>query len=226
LRLTGRLKRFAALDLASETLHAATLALAQAYPGVEIHAVVGDFERHLEALPNGGKRLLAFLGSTVGNLEREPRLRFLSNLARRMAPGDTFLLGTDLVKPMDRLLAAYDDAQGVTARFELNILSVLNRALDGDFDPMRFDYWARYEAGEGGVRMGLRSRMAHWVRLDRLATAVSFREGEELFTEISVKFTQKQVEAELGAAGLAPLGFWTDAAKDFALSLWNRVEPA
>ncbi len=130
----GRLERFVPFEISETTLRAAAAAIAEEYPGIDVHAVVGDFERHLGDLPSGGTRLIAFLGGTIGNFAPAERKRFLADLADTMRPGDHFLLGTDLVKDVDRLEAAYDDAQGVTAEFNLNVLHVVNRELDADFD--------------------------------------------------------------------------------------------
>ncbi|HEY4398542.1 MAG TPA: L-histidine N(alpha)-methyltransferase, partial [Acidimicrobiia bacterium] len=215
----GSLRRFVPFDVSEPTLRDAARAIELEYPGVEVHAVVGDFEHHLDRLPRGGTRLVAFLGSTIGNLDPDGRARFYQSLAAGLAPGDALLLGTDLVKDPKRLVAAYDDAAGVTAAFNRNVLSVLNRELGADFVPERFAHVARWDAAEEWIEMRLRSEGAQTVRVHELDLQVEFADGEEMRTEISAKFRRERVDAELAAAGLALAGWWTDPDDDFALSL-------
>ena len=187
-----------------------------------MHAVVGDFERHLDELPDGGTRLVAFLGGTIGNLVPAARAAFLAELASGLRDGDAVLLGTDLVKDVGRLEAAYDDSAGVTADFNRNVLRVINRSLDADFEPDAFAHVARWEAEPAWIEMRLRAREAHQVRVRAIDLSVEFDAGEELRTEISAKFTRPQVEAELAAAGLTLREWWTDPAGDFGVSLAGR----
>ncbi|MGO9829371.1 MAG: L-histidine N(alpha)-methyltransferase [Myxococcaceae bacterium] len=215
----GTLERFVPFDVSEPTLRAAAAALAEEYPKVSVHAVVGDFERHLAQLPKGGPRLIAFLGGTVGNLKPEARARFLRRMAQQMGPSDTLLLGTDLVKDIPRLEAAYNDRQGVTAEFNRNVLAVLNRELGADFALEHFEHLARYDARQGWIEMLLRSSVAQRVELPSLGLRVDFGAGELLRTEVSAKFQPNQVQAELAAAGLTRIGFWTDRWGDFGLSL-------
>ncbi|MBS9535446.1 L-histidine N(alpha)-methyltransferase [Mycobacterium sp. M1] len=219
LRATGTLRRFVPFDVDSSVLAMAGAAISEDYPGIEIQAVCGDFEQHLEEIPAGGRRLFVFLGSTIGNLTPGPRARFLAALAAVLAPGDTLLLGTDLVKDTGRLVRAYDDTAGVTAAFNRNVLAVVNRELDGDFDVDEFDHVARWNAAAGQIEMWLRARTAQRVRIGDLNLTVDFAAGEEMLTEVSCKFTPEQVAAELAAAGLRRSRWWTDAAGDFGLSL-------
>jgi L-histidine N-alpha-methyltransferase len=218
----GSLRRFVPFDVAEGTLRDAAAAIAAEYPGVDVHAVVGDFRQHLELLPRQGRRLVAFLGGTVGNFKPAERKDLLATLARTLAPGECFLVGTDLVKEPARLVAAYDDAAGVTAEFNLNVLNVLNAALGGDFDVHAFDHVARYNEAEEWIEMWLQSRRAQRVRLAELGLAVVFEEGEGMLTEISAKFRPETVYAELRGAGLEPVASWTDDAGDFALTLARR----
>ena len=219
LRDAGTLERFVPFDVSEQTLRDAAAGVAREYDGVRVHAVVGDFEHHLGELPAGGTRLVAFLGSTIGNLAPEPRAQFLADLAATLAPGDALLLGTDLVKDADRLVAAYDDAAGVTAAFNRNVLSVLDRELDADFDPDTFDHVAVWNADAEWIEMWLRSQRAQTVHVRALGLDVEFAAGEELRTEISAKFRRDRVERELAAAGFHLTEWWTDPAGDFALSL-------
>jgi L-histidine N-alpha-methyltransferase len=216
----GRLDRFVAFDVSEPTLRAAASSIAGEYPGVAIHAVVGDFDHHLGDLPREGRRLVAFLGGTIGNLGPDRRASFLKELAATLGPGDTFLLGTDLVKDGARLEAAYDDSAGITATFNRNILAVLNRDLGADFDLERFEHVARFDRAREWIEMALRSTSDQVVTLADLDLQVSFVTGEEMRTEISAKFRRSALETEMEGAGLELMHWWTDAADDFALSLW------
>jgi L-histidine N-alpha-methyltransferase len=219
LRDAGTLDRFVPFDVSEQTLRDAAAAVSREYEGMRVHAVVGDFEHHLADLPTGGTRLVAFLGSTIGNLVPAARATFLADLAATLAPGDALLLGTDLVKDVDRLVAAYDDAAGVTAEFNRNVLRVLDRELDADFEPARFQHVAVYDVDAEWIEMRLRSTTAQSVAIRALDLTVDFAAGEDLRTEISAKFRRPGVERELAAAGLEPAAWWTDPAGDFALSL-------
>jgi len=218
----GSLQRFVPFDVAEATLRSAAAAVSAEYPWVDVHAVVGDFRQHLELLPRGGRRLVAFLGGTIGNFRPEERGDLLATLADTLSPGDSFLVGTDLVKDPVRLVAAYDDAAGVTAEFNRNVLRVLNNTLDADFDVDGFEHEARYNDAEEWIEMWLRSRRRQRVRLADLGLAVVFEEGEGMLTEISAKFRLEAVRAELAAAGLEPVASWSDDAGDFALTLARR----
>ena len=215
----GQLRRFVPFDVSEQTLRDAAAAIAVEHPGIDVHAVVGDFEHHLGELPHGGCRLVAFLGGTIGNLPPSTRATFLAEIAAGLEPGDSFLLGTDLVKDVDRLVAAYDDAAGVTAAFNRNVLSVINRELGAAFDPEAFEHVARWNPDEEWIEMWLRSSEAQTVKVPDLDLVVEFASGEEMRTEISAKFRREGIEAELAAAGLQLTHWWTDPAGDFALSL-------
>ena len=219
LREQGSLRRFIPFDVDASVLTAAGRSIQQEYPGVEIDAVCGDFEEHLGKIPAVGRRLVAFLGSTLGNLTPEPRAQFLASVAEMMQPGDTLLLGTDLVKDTGRLIRAYDDSAGVTARFNRNVLTVVNRELGADFDVLAFEHVARWNAAEERIEMWLRSTRAQRVHIAALGLEVDFAEGEQMLTEVSCKFRRDGVDAELDAAGLRRTHWWTDEAGDFGLSL-------
>jgi L-histidine Nalpha-methyltransferase len=222
LRDSGSLGRFIPFDVDAGVLKAAGSAIEREYPGVEIDAVCGDFEEHLGKIPRVGRRLVAFLGSTVGNLTPEPRADFLSSLSETLQPGDNLLLGTDLVKDTDRLVRAYDDSAGVTARFNKNVLAVVNRELGANFDLAAFEHVARWNTVEERIEMWLRATYSHRVRISALDLTVKFTEGEEMLTEVSSKFRPDGVEAELAAAGLRLTHWWTDPAGDFGLSLSTK----
>ncbi|OBI75086.1 L-histidine N(alpha)-methyltransferase [Mycobacterium sp. E740] len=215
----GSLRRFIPFDVDASVLTSAGEAVSREYPGIEIDAVCGDFEHHLDRIPRTGRRLFAFLGSTIGNLTPQPRAAFLVALSDTMQPGDTLLLGTDLVKETDRLLRAYDDSAGVTARFNRNVLSVVNRELRADFDPAAFEHVAKWNAAEERMEMWLRANGSQSVTIRGLDLTVDFADGEEMLTEVSCKFRPDGVGAELAAAGLRRTHWWTDAAGDFGLSL-------
>jgi L-histidine N-alpha-methyltransferase len=222
LRDRGSLRGFVPFDVDAGMLSATATAIQREYPGVEIRAVCGDFEEHLAEIPGGGRRMFVFLGSTIGNLTPEPRAQFLSTLAGVMEPGDTLLLGTDLVKDTGRLVRAYDDTTGVTARFNRNVLAVVNRELDADFDVDAFQHVARWNAEEERIEMWLRTDRGQRVRVGALDLTVDFTGGEEMLTEVSCKFRPDGVSAELAAAGLRRIRWWTDSAGDFGLSLAVR----
>jgi L-histidine N-alpha-methyltransferase len=222
----GTLERFVPLDVSEQTLRASAQAIAAAYPGVSVHAIVGDFERHLGALPGAGRRLIAFLGSTIGNLYPEQRGKFLGTLASVLAPDDAFLVGVDLVKDAARLEAAYNDSRGVTEAFVRNALTDVNRELDATFDQRRFAYDARWDPGQAWMDIGLRARQAHTVSIEQLELEVAFEESEPLRIEVSSKFRRNQVELEAARAGLRIESWWTDAAGDFAVALCQREENA
>jgi L-histidine N-alpha-methyltransferase len=182
-----------------------------------VHAVVGDFEHHLPLLPAGGRRLIAFLGGTIGNLDPHQRTQFLRTLAATMGPDDALLVGTDLVKDPARLVRAYDDAQGVTAEFNRNVLHVLRDRLGADVDPDAFEHVAVWDAEQEWIEMRLRARAPQTVRI--LDLAVAFADGEELRTEISAKFRRERFAEELAETGLRLERWETDASGDYALSL-------
>ncbi|MGN6162072.1 MAG: L-histidine N(alpha)-methyltransferase [Marmoricola sp.] len=177
--------------------------------------VVADFERHLDQLPHPGRRLIAFLGGTIGNLAPAQRATFLAALAATMSAGETFLVGVDLVKDPGRLVRAYDDAAGVTAEFNRNVLAVLNAELDADFDLSAFDHVALWDAENEWIEMRLRSSRDQKVHVRGVDLSVAFAAGEEMRTEISAKFRRERIESELSAVGLEPVGWWTDG--DYAL---------
>ena len=219
LRDSGSLRRFIPFDVDASVLEAAGSAIEKEYPGIEIDAVCGDFEEHLGKIPRVGRRLVVFLGSTIGNLTPGPRADFLAALAQTLQPGDSLLLGTDLVKDTDRLVAAYDDSAGVTATFNRNVLAVVNRELDADFDLDAFEHVAKWNADEERIEMWLRANQAQRVVVNTLDLTIDFADGEQMLTEVSCKFRPDGVAAELAAAGLRRTHWWTDPAGDFGLSL-------
>jgi L-histidine Nalpha-methyltransferase len=215
----GNLRRFVAFDVAESTLRAAADAIAAEYPSVEVTGVVGDFHQHVDALPRAGRRLIAFLGGTIGNFLPAERVAFLSGVRATLAPADALLLGADLRKDARRLVAAYDDAAGVTAAFNLNVLTVLNRELGADFDPAAFAHASVYDERHSRIEMRLCARRAQRVTLSALGLRIGFEPGEFIRTEVSTKFTFETVRSDLAAAGLRLVRWWTDQAGDYSLSL-------
>ena len=213
------LLRFVPFDVDPAVLRGASAAIAAEFPSLRVEPVVGDFEHHLGLLPDGPQRLLAFLGSTIGNLDPVQRAGFFTAVRRCLRPGDAFLLGADLVKSPARLVAAYDDALGVTAEFNKNVLSVINRELAANFDPAAFDHVAVWDADQEWIEMRLRSRRQQRVQVRALGLDVEFDKGEQLRTEISAKFRRKGMTVELASAGLDVARWWTDPEGDFALLL-------
>lgn len=217
----GRLRRFVPFDVSEQTLRDAAAAVAAEYPDVVVHAIAGDFDHHLDEIPPGGTRMIAFLGGTIGNFAPPQRKAFFAEIAAILAPGDTFLLGTDLVKDVARLEAAYDDAAGVTAEFNRNVLHVVNRELGADFDVASFRHVARYDTTEDWIEMLLEATRPMTVTIPALDLRVDFADGERMRTEISAKFRRDTITAELATTGLSPAGWWSDPAADFALGLWR-----
>jgi L-histidine Nalpha-methyltransferase len=223
LREGGTLREFVPFDVDPAVLTEASDALAAEYPGLRIAPFVGDFEQDLGAVPAGRRRTIAFIGSTIGNHEPADRAAFLAQVGAALRPGDTFLLGIDLVKDTGRLLRAYDDAAGVTAEFNRNILVVVNRELDADFAVEQFQHVALWDAEHEWIEMRLRPARPQRVTIGDLDLVVSFAAGEDLRTEISAKFRRDGIEAELGAAGMRTVRFWTDPDGDFGLLLAEPV---
>jgi L-histidine Nalpha-methyltransferase len=241
----GTLRRYVPVDVSESALTLAGDALAAEYPGLAVDAIVADFEQYLgvpqaadgsagsaggdaaggdgdhaaPAAAGDGPRLVAFLGSTIGNMVPAEREAFLRRVRSRLRPGDAFLLGTDLVKDPAVLVAAYDDAAGVTAAFNKNVLAVLNAELGADFDLDAFEHVAVWDAGREWIEMRLRATSAQSVRVRDLGLTVGFAAGEEMRTEVSAKFRAAGARAELAAAGLAMRSWWTDEAGQFGLSL-------
>ncbi|MGY0071388.1 L-histidine N(alpha)-methyltransferase [Streptomyces sp. QTS137] len=216
--LTG-LHTYVPVDVSESALTLAGQALVAERPGLNVHALIDDFTGRMTLPDTPGPRLVAFLGGTLGNLLPAERAAFLASVRAMLAPGDGLLLGTDLVKDEKVLVRAYDDAAGVTAAFNRNVLAVINRELGADFDPAAFDHVAVWDAGHEWIEMRLRSRERQTVKIPALDLAVDFGAGEELRTEISAKFRRERVREELTAAGLDPTRWWTDEEGRFALSL-------
>jgi L-histidine N-alpha-methyltransferase len=222
----GTLWRYVPFDVAEQVVRDCVAELGDEYPDLAIHGIVGDFDRHLGEIPppeRGRPRVVAFLGGTIGNFPPGARRRFLRSLARLLSAGDYLLLGTDLVKDIDVLEAAYDDADGVTAEFNRNVLHVLNRELDADFPTELFEHVAFFDPDREWIEMRLRARRACHVRVDALDLEIDFARGEELRTEISAKFTPDRVRADFAACGLELAEWFTDDEGLFALSLASIV---
>jgi L-histidine N-alpha-methyltransferase len=216
----GTLRRYVPVDVSETVVRASAEELVAEYPGLHVHGLVGDFERHLDRLPEPvGPRLVCFLGGTIGNFAPGSRRRFLRGLAGRLGEDGHLLLGTDLVKDPAVLEAAYDDSAGVTAEFNRNVLHVLNRELDADFDPGAFDHVAFFDAEHSWIEMRLRARERQVVDVRGLGLEVHFEAREELRTEISTKFTRERLEDDLAASGLRLAGWHTDPRELFAVTL-------
>ncbi|MCX2923400.1 L-histidine N(alpha)-methyltransferase [Streptomyces sp. NEAU-W12] len=213
------LHTYVPVDVSESALALAGRALLAERPGLNVHGLVDDFTGRMTLPDTPGPRLVAFLGGTIGNLLPAERAAFLASVRAMLAPGDGLLLGTDLVKDEKVLVRAYDDAAGVTAAFNKNVLAVINRELGADFDPAAFDHVAAWDAGHEWIEMRLRSRDPQTVKIPALGLAVDFGAGEELRTEISAKFRKERVREELAAAGLELSRWWTDEEERFALSL-------
>ncbi len=220
----GTLRRYVPLDVSEQALQAAAEELVSDYDGLTIEGVVGDFERHLESVPDAGNgsRIVALLGGTIGNFPPGTRRRLLREIGKLLGKRDRLLLGTDLVKDPHVIEAAYDDTQGITAEFNRNVLHVINRELDADFWPEAFDHVAFFDRKNEWIEMRLRARRPQSVLITSLGLRVEFAAGEELRTEISAKFTRARIESDFRAAGLELKRWFTDEDGLFALSLAAR----
>jgi L-histidine N-alpha-methyltransferase len=219
----GTLQCYVPVDVSEAALRASAAQLVGEYPGLQVHGLVGDFERHLGLLPEpGAARLMCFLGGTIGNFTPGSRRRFLRGLAKRLGGDGHLLLGVDLVKDPRTIEAAYNDSAGVTAEFNLNVLRVINRELGADFDLEAFDHVAFFDTEREWIEMRLRSRRRQRVTVRDLGLTVDFNAREELRTEISAKFTRERLQADLAAAGLELRAWMTDPDDLFALSLAGR----
>jgi L-histidine N-alpha-methyltransferase len=220
----GRLQRYVAVDVSDGALLGAGDHLAETFPDLELSPVAADFEHQLHVLPRDGYRMVAFLGGTIGNLDPDQRTGFLENIHQLLGPGGgSLLVGTDLVKPADILVPAYDDPAGVTAEFNKNVLRVLNRELGADFDVDAFDHVAEWLPDKGWIEMRLRARRAMLVTLPGVDLEVSFEAGEELRTEISAKFSRDGIAVELEAAGFHIAGQWSDSQDRYAVTVAEAV---
>lgn len=216
----GTLERYVPVDVTEQMVRDCALALTSEYPGLQVHGVIGDFERHLDRLPEPvGPRLVAFLGGTIGNFPPGSRRRLLREIGRLLDEGDHLLLGVDLVKDSEVLCAAYDDSAGVTAEFNRNVLCVLNRELAANFDPEDFEHVALFDDEHEWIEMRLRALREHTTHVGELGLSVHFHEGEEIRTEISAKFTRERIAGDLAAAGLQLVDWLTDPDELFALTL-------
>jgi len=224
MRNAGTLRRYVPFDVSEGIVRRAALELVSEYRGLQVHGIIGDFMRDLGRIPEGARRLVIFLGGTIGNFEPRQAEAFLRKIAAHMEPGECLLLGTDLIKDPARLEAAYNDSRGITAGFNRNVLRVLNRLLDADFDVERFEHHALYNRERHRIEMWLRSPAGGEVRLPRLGIRIALAPGEEILTEISTKYDRPMVEELLGAGGFELVRWYTDPESLFALSLARRKE--
>jgi L-histidine Nalpha-methyltransferase len=215
----GTLREYVPLDVSESALRDAVAAMHDDYPMLAIHGVVGDFTQHLDRIPGQRPRMVAFLGGTIGNLFPHERATFLGELRATLTPGEWLLLGTDLVKDPDVLVRAYDDAAGVTAQFNRNVLAVLNRELGADFDVESYEHVAIWDSENEWIEMRLRSTVGDQVTLSDLALDIVLETGQEIRTEISAKFRREGIDGELAKAGFSLDCWWTDPEGRFALSL-------
>jgi L-histidine N-alpha-methyltransferase len=225
MREQGTLSRYVPVDVSEQALRDAARQLADAYPELLIHGVVADFERQLDRIPvaDGVPRVVALLGSTLGNFAPAGRRALLAAIAALLGDGDRLLVGVDLVKDRAVLEAAYNDAQGITAEFNRNVLRVVNRELEADFEPSAFEHVAFFDRRNEWIEMRLRALRDMTVSVGKLGLEVSFARGEELRTEISAKFTAARLAEDLGAAGLMLERWYTDRDERFALALAGRA---
>ena len=219
MRDAGSLETYVPVDISEEITRRVAAELVAEYDGLRVHGIICDYETHLERVPREEGGLIAFLGGTIGNFKPGSRRSFLARIATLMYPGDRFLLGTDLVKDQETLEAAYNDSAGVTAEFNKNVLSVLNRELEADFDLEQFEHVAFWDAENEWIDIRLRSLAEQFIDLRTLDMRTHFARNEEMRTEISTKFTRERLESSYSDAGLELVEWWTDPAGLYALSL-------
>ncbi|MEM7091850.1 MAG: L-histidine N(alpha)-methyltransferase [Actinomycetota bacterium] len=218
----GLLRRYVPFDVSEEMLRLAAGGIAEAYPGIEVHGVVGDFDHHIPLAPVRGRGMIGFFGSTIGNLDPNKRAPFLLDVAAALDSGGTFLVGTDLVKDPQRLWAAYNDSQGISGEFNLNVLRMLNRELGATFELDAFEHAADWDAANEWIDIRVRNLRKQRVRVADLDLEFDLEAGEEIRTEISAKFHPDGIVAELAAAGLELVEQWTDAGGDYAMTLARK----
>jgi L-histidine N-alpha-methyltransferase len=216
--------RYVPVDVSGSALSKSSAELLDFYPGLKIVGIVADFTKNIQKIPRGRKRLFLFLGSTIGNFSREERIGLLKNAAGIMGPGDRFILGIDMIKPVDVLERAYNDGRGVTAEFNRNILNVLNRELNADLDPSHFDHVAFYSADRERVEMHLRANRGIAVEIAGVGMQVSMEKGETIRTEICGKFRRESAEAMAEEAGLITVRWFTDPQGCFSLAELTRMD--
>ncbi|ODU02309.1 MAG: dimethylhistidine N-methyltransferase [Pseudonocardia sp. SCN 72-86] len=219
----GTLRSYVPQDVSEAALRGALDALAGEYPDLELRGVVGDFTRDLDRLPRGGRRMIAFLGGTIGNLLPAERAAFLAHVRSVLDPGEQLLLGTGLVVAPEVVVPAYDDSAGVTAEFNRNVLHVLNRELDADFLPDDFEHVAVWDAENEWIEMRLRATRAMTVHVRALDLVVEFAAGEEMRTEVSAKFHRNGVREMYAGGGFELTRWWADPDERFGLSLATAV---
>lgn len=220
---SGPGRRYVPIDISEDALREAAGELCESYTWLEIEGLVGDYVADLAKIRRRGRRLIVFLGSTVGNYEPTMRYSLLRSVAAALAPGDSFLLGVDLVKDEPTMVAAYDDSTGVSAEFNLNILRVVNRELDGDIPLEAFEHVTHFDTELSCMAQSLRATRPVVANLRALDLAVTFNEGEEIHTEVSCKFTREQVEQDFDAVGMRVDQWLTDSKGRFALVLGSHA---
>jgi L-histidine Nalpha-methyltransferase len=220
----GCLETYCPVDISEEITRETAMRIAAEYDDIAIRGLVCDFELDLERIPVAAPRVIALLGGTIGNFEPQQRAGFLHRVSHLLGPEDRFLLGTDLVKDPATLEAAYNDSQGITAAFNKNVLAVLNRELDADFDLDAFEHVARWDPENLWIDIRLRSLTNQVVNVLALDMQAAFSAGEEMRTEISTKFARPGLEGIYAEAGLELTDWWTDADGLFALSLARRAD--
>jgi len=219
----GTLERYLPMDVSELVVERCASELVEMYPGLTVHGVVGDFEQHLGHVPEADGRLVAFLGGTIGNLYPDERAPFLADIRELMGDDGWLVLGTDLVKDVAVLEAAYNDSAGVTAEFNRNVLHAINRELDADFDVDSFEHVAFWNELDSWIELRLRADGTQQVAIEGANVELELADGEEIRTEVSTKFTRERLEEELGGAGMELEAFFTDDDGMFGLSLARPV---
>ncbi|MDR4494780.1 MAG: L-histidine N(alpha)-methyltransferase [Nitrospirales bacterium] len=217
-----QLRYYVPFDVDETIVRRVSEELIQEYPGLQIHGVVGDFLVHLEHIPEGGKRLVVILGGTIGNLSMQAAKEFLTAVNSEMASGDFFLLGLQLIADRERMEAAYNDTQGITAKFNKNIIRVLGNTFGSEIDPELFDHVARYNEKDHRIEMWLRSRQDQTFTIPEWGLSVALKQGEEIRTEISTKYDQPLTDQLLADSGFEMVKWYADADNLIGLALAQK----
>ena len=219
---SNQLRFYVPFDVSEGIVRRVAQELIAEYDGLKVHGVVGDFLSHLEHIPNGARRLVVILGGTIGNLRPEAALAFLSSIHTEMASGDFFLLGVQLITEVDRLEAAYNDAEGVTAEFNKNILLVMQSTFGANFHPDAFEHVALYNSNDHRIEMRLRSVKHQVVNIPSLGRTLTLKKGEEILTEISTKYDRPRANTLLNNAGFEMVDWFTDPEQLIGLALARK----
>ena len=210
--------RYVPVDVSESALISASEELLKIYPSLKVLGIIADFLHHMDAVPNDRPRLILFLGSTIGNFTEKEQRRFLNTISSSMKSEDRLLVGFDMIKPKETLEAAYNDSKGITSKFNKNVLHVMNRELNANFNPSHFEHLAFYNEDKGQVEMHLQAQRKVEVAINDLDLIIELEKNETIHTEISSKFSQRRIEQIVEDSGLSVNRWFNDSSKWFSLA--------